>query len=398
MHEVFTPDNDGQLVELIQSGLANGSRFSIQGHNTKAGFGYEQETEAGISTTCLNGILDYEPAELVMRAKAGTPLADIEDALSQHDQHLAFEPAKLGRLYDSEAANGTIGAVFMANLSGPRRFVAGAARDHILGVRAVSGRGEVYKSGGNVIKNVTGYDLSKLLSGSWGTLSVVTELTFKVLPKPQYSMSLGVAEIDPASGLAILSKVAQSPLQTSGLAYLPQSSLKELPEQLCLIRLEGSHISVQERLKGLKQLLPENLSLIEYDQEQSQTIWKAIGNTSILNTDQVVLKISIPPASAPDLIKEIPSAFNYDWYADAAGAWLWLALSEDNAVDNIKWLRRQIAEQGGSAVLYKATEEIKRPAGIHSALTAGLSALTQRIKNSFDPNNILNPERLFIHQ
>ena len=407
MQDIFHPDNDSQLVELLQSGLANASRFSIRGKNTKAGFGYSEQAEFGICMNSFNGIIEYEPAELVMRARAGTPLADIEAALAQHNQYLAFEPPKLGKLYDSNATGGSIGGTFMANLSGPRRFLAGAARDHILGIKAVSGRAEVYKSGGNVIKNVTGYDLSKLLTGSWGTLSLVTELSFKVLPAPATTISIGVEGLAADAALKLLSTVAQSALESSGLAFIPAATLamsdnkgfSSHKENLTLIRFEGSSVSVQERVKSLYQILPGAAATIRYEDEQSRARWCEIGDTSLLkSTDKnsSIVKLSIAPAQATNIVKLLSSFAGCHWYADAAAAWFWLSLKNDNAAACIKQLRHALADGGGSVVLYRAPDHIKQEVGIFSEMNEGLMTLTRRLKDSFDPNNILNPNRLFI--
>ena len=189
MNEHFYPETEQQAHDLVRWVVAEDKTISIQGKNTKQGFGLQVNADCVMGMERLSGILEYHPEELVMTALPGTPLAEITGALSKHNQYLAFEPPALNRMYHVDD-EGTIGGVFIGNLAGPRRFKTGGARDHILGVRAINGRGEIWKSGGKVIKNVSGYDMSKLLAGSWGTLSVVTELTFKVLPAPAVSRSL----------------------------------------------------------------------------------------------------------------------------------------------------------------------------------------------------------------
>lgn len=407
MQEIFYPDNEDQLVDLLQAGLANGSRFSIRGQNSKAGFGYSEQADLGICMAAFNGIIEYEPAELVMRARAGTPLSDIEVALSQHNQYLAFEPPTLGKLYESNATNGSIGGAFMANLSGPRRFLAGAARDHILGIKAVSGRAEIYKSGGNVIKNVTGYDLSKLVTGSWGTLSILTELSFKVLPAPPTTISVGIDGLAADAALGLLSTVAQSALESSGLAFIPAATLAISdnegfsPDQrnLTLIRFEGSSVSVRERVKALHQALPGAAATNLYEDEQSRTLWREIGDTGLLEStgkNSSIVKLSIAPARATNIVKLLSSFAGCYWYADAAGAWIWLSLDNANAIACIKQLRQALTDGGGSAVLYRAPDYVKQEVGIFSAMSEGLMALTRRLRKSFDPLHILNPNRLFI--
>ena len=407
MREVNTPENEEQLVEILQQGLEDDYSFSISGHNTKAGFGYEQTTRADICTRALTGILEYDPAELVMRARAGTALAEIEQVLAQHRQYLAFEPPNFAKLYDEYAGSGTIGGAFMANLSGPRRFFAGAARDHILGIHAVSGRAEKYKSGGNVIKNVTGYDLSKLLTGSWGTLSILSEISFKVLPAPRTSVSLGIEGLSEEDGLNLLSKIAQSTLQVSGLAYIPlavmeQTSIKKIFDgstSLTLCRLEGSTISVSERVKALRQLVPENISIRQSEIERSELMWKTIGNLECLNTEdqhKCLVKLSLPQTQALNVTKLLNAFAGCHWFADAAGAVIFLSLDEEHVKEQLTLIRQSLKKDGGSAVLYRAHEQTKKELGVFSQMSAGLFALNNRIKNSFDPKNILNPNRLFL--
>jgi glycolate oxidase FAD binding subunit len=407
MSENFIPDNETQLIELVQGALGSDSTISISGQNSKAGFGYLQQTDLNIHMHSFNGISDYDPAELVMRAKSGTPLAEIEDVLSQHGQYLPFEPPQLGTLYQADASSGTIGGTFMANLSGSRRFCAGAARDFILGVRAVSGRGEAYKSGGNVIKNVTGYDMSKLLTGSWGTLSIVTELSFKVLPAPPTSISIALSGIDTDPAMDLISTIAQSPVQVSGLAFIPADTLAGIDysvfssecSNLCLIRLEGSLLSVRERASELRKLIPSTGSLIDFENEASTSLWKTIGAADAFmstENDSCVLKLSIPPAMCKKTITLLSSMQNCRWYVDAAGAWLWVNLHGELTSKNIQTLRSSLAESAASAVLYRAPDNIKREVGVFSEMSSGLMALTQRLKNSFDPAQLLNPKRLFL--
>jgi glycolate oxidase FAD binding subunit len=406
MSETLNPENENQLLEIIKSTLADNTSISIAGQNTKYGFGHSHAAQNNIRMTSFDGIVEYDPAELVMRAKAGTPMSTIENALSEHRQHLAFEPPNLGKLYEANSSKGTIGGAFVGNLSGPRRFVAGAARDHILGVKAVSGRGEVFKSGGNVIKNVTGYDMSKLITNSWGTLSIITELSFKVLPAPALSITLGITNISPDSAMHLLSKLAQSALQISGLAYIPghtlsnsdSDSLSPDYQTLCLIRIEGSQLSVKDRVAGIESLIGGIETLVHFNEEDSKSLWKLIRDPDEFmsaHKDTTIIKVSIPPAHASTLIELLSSIEDCDWYADAAGAWFWISLKQD-VVAKILLLRNSLIEIGGSAIIYKASETVKKEAGIFSQMDNGLQKLNQGIKNSFDPNNILNPNRLFI--
>ncbi|HEX9699490.1 MAG TPA: FAD-binding protein, partial [Acidobacteriota bacterium] len=221
MSSGFRPDSGAQLAELVAWAAAEEAPLEIVGRGSKQGFGRPVQAAHGLDLSALAGITLYEPEELVLAAHAGTPLAEIEAALAAQNQHLAFEPPDLGPLLGHEADDGSIGGVLACNLSGPRRLKSGAARDHFLGVAAVSGRGEVFKSGGRVVKNVTGYDLCKLLAGSHGTLAVMTDVTVKVMPRPEKTRTVMVFGQDDRQALVVMTQALNSPHEVSGAAHLP---------------------------------------------------------------------------------------------------------------------------------------------------------------------------------
>ena len=408
MAEQFFPETEAQLLDFVNWALAEKKTLDIQGRGGKSGFGFESRADCGLSLQRFSGILEYEPTELVMKARAGTPLAEIHQALAANRQQLAFEPPQLSRLYSDKDQPGTIGGVFMGNLSGPRRFTAGAARDHILGINAINGRGESYKAGGKVIKNVTGYDVSKLLAGSWGTLSLVTELTFKVLPRAQTSASLGLWGQTPDQAFQCFRLLAGSPYQISGLAFVPERVVpklnldKELGHRnnLTVVRLEGPASSVKERIQHIKAMLGSGGLQVMYEEEASSAVWQALRDVAAFWDDRqtpAVMKLSIPPAAMLDLIRVIEQISGCDWYADAGGAWIWVGICHGMPEDRINTLRREIASITGSAVLYRASESVKRNTGIFSGRSAALTTLTRRIKQGFDPGNIFNPGRLYLY-
>ena len=352
----------------------------------------------------LAGILEYHPEELVMSALPGTPLEQVRQELEQHHQHLAFEPMALNRMYQVKD-EGTIGGVFSGNLAGPRRFKAGSARDHILGLRAINGRAEIWKSGGKVIKNVSGYDMSKLIAGSWGTLSVVTEVIFKVLPAPATSMSLAVWGLPTEQGMALLTDIISTPFETSGLAYLPEPALAAIEqsemsfpgESLALIRLEGTKLSVGERLRALKQRLPDDYKASVLDQAESVSVWSWIRDVAPLHDAQRtpgILRISIPPSSVPGLTRFIDQLGGCIWYLDAAGGWLWVGICQAAGEDKLNAIRREVGVIDGTTTLYRAPAAMKTHAGIYSFSDESIKRLNEKIKNSFDPGNIFNPGRL----
>ena len=405
MGERFSPESEQQAQDLVKWVIAEGRSVAVQGKNTKHGFGLPVSADCVISTERLAGILEYHPEELVMAALPGTPMAEIRQELTKHSQHLAFEPPALNRIYQVDD-EGTIGGIFIGNLAGPRRFKAGSARDHILGVRAINGRGETWKSGGKVIKNVSGYDMSKLLTGSWGTLSVVTELTFKVLPAPPASRTLAVWDLSVKLGMALMAQVISTPSETSGLAYLPAAALTAIEqdemsfsgESLTLIRLEGTELSVNERMQAINKWLPGACKCSILEQAESISIWSWIRNVTPLHDRQRtpgILKISLPPTSAWSLTRFINELRGCIWYLDAAGGWLWVGICQAAGEDKLAAIRREVSAIGGTTTLYRAPSAMKQRAGIYSFPDESIRRLNEKIKNSFDPGNIFNPGRLY---
>ena len=403
-NERFLPESEQQAQELVRWAAAEGRSIAIQGRNTKHGFGMAVNADCPMSLEKLTGILEYHPEELVMRALPGTPLREIDEALAEHRQHLAFEPPALNRMYRMED-EGTIGGTFIGNLAGPRRFKAGSARDHILGVRAINGRAETWKSGGKVIKNVSGYDMSKLIAGSWGTLSVVTEVIFKVLPAPPTSMSLAVWGLSTEQAMALLTDIISTPFETSGLAYLPEPALTAIEQSdmsfpggsLALIRLEGTKLSVNERLRAIRGRLPAGFENSVLDQAESVTTWSWIRDVTPLHDIQrtpAIVRISIPPASTPALTGYLDQLRGCTWYLDAAGGWLWVGICQAEGEDKLNAIRREVGVIGGATTLYRAPSAMKTHTGIYSFPDESIKRLNEKIKNSFDPGNIFNPGKL----
>lgn len=400
--ETLAPTGAVQLQEIIHWAMAENRRLGISGSGTKDGFGNAAAVDQSVSTRSLCGILDYEPAELVMQAGAGTPLSEIEAALAANGQHLPFEPPRLGRLYGNSGP-GTLGGAMLGNLSGPRRIVAGAARDHLLGITAVSGRGDIFKSGGRVIKNVTGYDLSKLLAGSWGTLAVATEFWIKVLPVPEISASLVVGGLSTEAGLALLRQVAARMPAATGLVYLPDAeSLSSLigagsTAGTALVRVEGSRSTLRSCAAAVRALPGARNATIIEDANQSKAIWEAIRDVAVLEDAQtwpVILRISLPPAGAAPILEMFEGETRCNWMADQAGGWLWVGMDAPAAQRLVPKIRATLAGSG-SAVLFRAPAELKQHLGVLSPEAGQRAVLMQRVKQSFDPQGILNPGRLF---
>jgi glycolate oxidase FAD binding subunit len=297
---------------------------------------------------------------------------------------LAFEPPDLGPIFGAARGAATIGGVFACNLAGPRRAKAGAARDHILGVRAVSGRGEVFKAGGRVVKNVTGYDVCKLLAGSFGTLAAMSEITFKVLPAPEATRTLLLHGLDDRAALAAMTKALGSPNDVSGAVHVPRRSITAL-------RLEGFGPSVAARATALKELLRGEVS--ETDDTQ---LWREARDlTDFVGEDSRCLwRLSIPPSSSAGVVAAIVRAVQAEALYDWGGARVFLAVppANDAAAATI---RREAANSGGHATLLRAPDALRASVGVFPPQPDALGALTRRVKDAFDPQRILSPGRMY---
>ena len=303
MQDRFKPENVPQVLDVISWALANNKHLEIQGAGSKQAIGHPLEIDAALSLSGLSGISLYEPEELILTAAAGTPLREIEAALAEKNQELAFEPADFGPLLGNAAEKATLGGILAANISGPRRIKAGAARDHFLGIKAISGRAEEFKSGGRVVKNVTGYDLCKGLAGSWGTLAVMTEVTIKVLPSAEHVTTLIVSGLSNTQACDAMSVAMNSSCEVSGAAHIPanltsRSSLEAISgsgTSATLLRLEGFGPSVEYRAKQLETLLASrgSISIVNNDVD----IWRDIRDVRYFVSDQksAVWRLSVPP-------------------------------------------------------------------------------------------------------
>jgi glycolate oxidase FAD binding subunit len=402
--EAYQPSTAEELRDLVAVAAAEGTPLEIQGAGSKRGLGRPVEAERVVRLAALAGITLYEPAELVMSARAGTPLAEIERQLADSSQQLAFEPPDYGVLLGGEPGRQTIGGALACNLAGPRRIKAGAARDHFLGVQAVTGRGDLIKSGGRVVKNVTGYDLCKLLAGSFGTLAVMTEVTFKVLPAPETSLTLLLRPTDRGAGFAALRAAMASAYDVASAAFLPvsaasRSSVAEVAaagSDLALLRIEGPEPSVRYRADALKQLLlSHGFEIGEAGDGPSITLWREIRDVALLAQETPTLwRVSVPPGSGPDILGALERQLPVSWIADWAGGLLWLAIGEAED-DGGTAVREAIAASGGHATLIRGPVGLRERIDVFQPQPPPLARLSARVKDSFDPNRILNPGRMY---
>jgi glycolate oxidase FAD binding subunit len=416
----YRPTDDRQLGELVTWAMAEEQPLEIVGGGSKRALGRPLQVEHTLDLSAFTGIREYEPAELVLTAGAATPLAEIEKALAERNQMLAFEPvdwrALLGR---GEEAVPTLGGVLSCNLSGPRRIRAGAARDHFLGVRCVNGRGEVFKAGGQVVKNVTGYDLCKLLSGGYGTLAAMTEVTVKVLPRPEKTRTVLLLGLDDAAAVRAMSDALNAPHEVSAAAHLPAalaaasgvSYVAGAGASVTALRLEGPGPSVEYRTRAVREMLAggHGAATEELHSMNSARFWQEIaevrpllaGGPGAAGSDgRAIWRLSVTPSMGPAVAASLVHALDggapyfYDW----GGGLIWIATAADAGEHDAgaASIRAAVAANGGGhATLVRAPDPVRAAVPVFEPLAPALAELTKRVKESFDPRGIFNPGRLY---
>jgi glycolate oxidase FAD binding subunit len=380
-----------------------GEALEIVGSGTRHGLGRPVDAPHVLDVSALRGVLDYEPEELTLTARPGTPLAEIESLLATRRQCLAFEPPFFGGA--GTTSGGTLGGAVSTGLSGPRRPKAGAVRDHVLGITAVSGRGELFKAGGKVVKNVTGYDLPKLITGSYGTLAVLTELTIKVLPASEDTRTLLVGGQTAAEAVRTMTGVLQSAADVSAACYLPQdiSVAGVAPgPPITAFRFEGVSPSVEFRLSRLREQLASSGSMSVLDRETSLDFWRAIRDVSPFTSESAhaLWRISVPPALGADVLGRIQASLpGARAFLDWGGGLLWLQSPGASEVPHALACEQKIhgvlARSGGHATLIRAPADVRRSVNVFQPQAAPLAALSDRVKQQFDPKRVLNPGRMY---
>jgi glycolate oxidase FAD binding subunit len=395
------------VEQAVQWACGEGRPLEIVGHGSKRSLGRPTRTDTKLDLSALAGVTMYEPEELVLTAKVGTPLAEIEMLLAGRGQQLAFEPIDCGPLLGGPSGAGTIGGTIAANLSGPRRIKAGSARDHVLGLAAVSGRGETFKSGGRVVKNVTGYDLGKLMTGSWGTLAAMTEVTLKTMPRPETEATVTMFGLDDATAAQAMTAAMGSACDVSGAAHLPPATAARFPigaavaarRALTVLRLEGVAPSVAHRKAELQRVLRPLGEPAAIDEIVSRRLWAAIRDVTAFGPgrglgEQPLWRISTAPSRGPELAARITAATAAEVLYDWAGGLLWVAVPPEEGAA-ARHVRAAVAAMGGSAMLFRATEELRAVTDVFGPQEPSLAALTKRVKEGFDPKGVLNPGRMW---
>ncbi|HVY19364.1 MAG TPA: glycolate oxidase subunit GlcE [Bauldia sp.] len=388
----LAPSDEHELAAVVADAAARKTPLAVNGGGTRTGLGRPVQAAATLTTAKLAGVTLYEPSELVVSAKAGTPLAEIETLLATHRQRLAFEPPDYRGLYGS-GGEPTIGAVAAANLSGPRRIQAGAARDSLIGVRAVTGAGTVVKSGGRVMKNVTGYDLVKFLAGSYGTLGVMTEVTFKVQPLPETEATLALTGLADDRAIAAMAAALGSPYFVTGAAHSPAD---ESEPARTYVRIDGFAASVAERAENLRVVLADFGTASILPEATSRSLWLTIldldGFSAPFTTP--LWRVSVKPSDGPSIADAVRRSFGarilYDW----GGGLIWIAGGEGPDAGAAA-VRAAVAKVGGHATLVRADESIRNAVEVFEPQSAPVMALTRKLKATFDPAGILNPGRMY---
>ena len=383
------PENAAQAADAVRWALSAGEPLEILGSGSRRGLGRPVRAGHALDLSGLSGVIAYEPEELVLTALAGTPMELIRTMLAERGQHLAFEPPE----------GGTLGGLVASGLAGPRRISAGSARDHTLGIAGISGRAEAYKGGGKVVKNVTGYDVPKLMAGSFGTLTALTEITVKVLPAPEDTATLLLFGLDDAAAVAMLDRALRSPYEVSGAAHLPAavaarsgvSAVAGAGGAVTLVRLEGFGPSVAARVTMLREELRADEML---GRDGSLALWREVRDGAGLGEAAAdgphLWKLSVPPSAGPSTVEAIRRTLDVEVFYDWGGGLVWLSAPPDSEATI-----RSALSAGGHATLVRAPEAVRAATEVFQPLPEPLMALSRRVKESFDPKGILNPGRMY---
>ena len=403
------PDTEIEVSNLVKEFYKKKLPINLHGTNSKKYIGYNVQAAKTLDLSHLNGVLEYLPEELYIKVLAGTPIKIIEDILEKHNQQLAFEPLDFGYIKDGESNKGTAAGCIATNFAGSRRFKVGNVRDFVLGFKGVNGKGDIIKSGGTVVKNVTGYDLSKVVSGSFGTLVALTEVILKVSPKKIFQNTIAIYLDDRKIISSLFDKILGSSNEISGATYFPDEpknkkfdlnknrvfKFNDLNNEgpFLAIRIEGDKVSVQERLKDIsKELELKNYETSILDNHQSVPFWIKVNNLELFtNTKNNLLRAVIPPSNSENLMKFLGNKFKY--FVDWSGSLFWIEVL-DNEDDKIGQIREFISKNEGYMTIIMKSENFDFKEKVFSTDNTKLM-ISKKIKDSFDPKGLFNPGKMY---
>ncbi len=401
-NSTLKPNNEKEISEIIKECYKKNIPLEILGLGTKKNIGRNFQFEKTLDLSEYSGIIEYKPEELYIKVKSGTPIKQIRDELGKNNQHLAFEPIDFGLLFSGKNNEGTIGGVMSCNFSGPRRFKAGSVRDHILGFKGINGKGEIIKSGGTVVKNVTGYDLSKILSGAFGTLAVLSEIAIKVLPKPESNKTLVINNPHLKKSLEYLNISLSSSSDPSGAVFYPENfrnyfTFNDLTFSgpITAIRMEGSASSIDHRIKKLtKELKITNDEIAILSQEQSNIFWEDTKNLKVFSElKKNLIRIVVPASETFEFLNKI-KPFEAKYFVDWGGNLIWVQLDNISSkiLNDISMMVKKIS---GYLTIIKIEDSFKASVDVFT-IDPTKHEISEKIKKSFDPKRILNPGKMYV--
>ena len=408
-NNTYFPKTEEEVSSLIKEFYKKNLPTEITGTNTKSFIGNKTQASNKISLSKLSGIIDYFPEELYIKVKAGTPIEEVENALEKNNQELAFEPIDFGFIKNGKSNKGTVAGYLSCNYAGSRRFKVGSVRDHVLGFQGVNGKGDIIKSGGTVVKNVTGYDLSKLITGSFGTLSVLTEITLKVLPKKKISNTVVIDVNDYKKIYNLFDKISGSSSEVSGAVFIPEEpddknfqknrdkifkfNDLDFKGSFLAFRVEGDKVSVNEKIKSLTNELELNsFKTFLLDSYQSDPFWKKINNLELFeNTENNLMRIVIEPSNGSKMMNYLSNKYKY--YIDWCGSLFWVEVPAKKHM-KIKEIKKTTKDFGGYLTIIKTSSDYDYEESIFTIDDVRL-LISKKIKESFDPKRILNPGKMY---
>ena len=397
MSGLFFAKSEQEVSDFIFDNYNKNNPLELVGYNSKK-IGRIIQTSQSLSMESMSGILEYFPEELYIKVLPGTSLIEIESVLKEKKQYLGFEPNDLGYMYTGKSNPGSIGGVVACNLSGPGRFKNGALRDHILGFKAVNGSGAKIKSGGTVVKNVTGYDLSKVISGSYGTLCAFTEINLKVSPLPEYEETFLINNISYIQALEIFQVALDSSLEVSGACFFPHDNVSfftlndvKKDSSALGLRIQGPKSSVAERMQSLKKIFKDK-SVIILDMFQTSILWREIKNLEgYANTKGYICKVSLPITNMRNFLNHFENK-EYKYFLDWGGNIAWCLLS---SIEDIDQMRIFCLKHDGHLTVFRADDNFRKSSEFLTNSDTQIRLLSKKLKESFDPKGILNPNKMY---